>query len=120
MNRVLVVEDEPDLRDLVTMLLELEGYEVIAVECGEDGLVVSAREDVDAVLLDISLPGISGWEVLSRLPTRSDGRRPGVVVFSAHVGPVEAARAEELGASAYLTKPYDDVDLLRALASAVG
>jgi CheY-like chemotaxis protein len=115
---VLVVEDEPDLRLLAATLLQLEGFQVLEAGSGERALVLLREHDVRVVLLDIKLPGMSGWEVLARIREDAPGSRPGVVMSSAHVGPIEARRAEELGATAYLTKPYDDEELLRVVSAA--
>jgi CheY-like chemotaxis protein len=114
-STVLVVEDEPDLRLLAATLLQLDGHDVLEAGTGELALDLLRDNRIDVMLLDIKLPGISGWDVLSRIRAERLDGRPGVVVFSAHVGPVEARRAEELGAVAYLTKPYDDDALLRAV-----
>ena len=117
MTRVLLVEDEPDLRLLARTLLELDGHEVTEAGSGEAALSLLAEQEFDVLLLDIQLPGISGWDVLVRLQNNVGPARLGIIVFSAHVGPVEAMRARELGAAVYLTKPYDHDELLRAVAA---
>lgn len=120
MTSVLLVEDDPDLIDLAVLCLELGGYEAVAVTTGEEALRVLEERDFDVLLLDIKLPGISGWDVLDHVLTRPERRRPGVVVFSAHVGPAEVKLAQQLGAECYLTKPYEPDQLLEAVEVAAG
>ena len=121
MSTVLVVDDEPDLRLLARLLLEMEGHDVAEAHDGEAAVAMLTQEHgIEVVLLDLRLPGISGWDVLTRLRDADalDGLR--VVVFSAHMEPREHARALEGGARAYLTKPFTSDDLRAALAAATG
>ncbi len=65
--RILVVDDEPAIRDTMRMILEYEGHEVLVAASGQEGLAVAERESPDLVFLDIKMPGADGLEVLSRL-----------------------------------------------------
>jgi CheY-like chemotaxis protein len=118
MSRVLVAEDELDIRSLARLLLELAGHHVLEAEDGDSALeLLSAEREVDVVLLDLRLPGRDGWEVMSEL--RSNGRLNNglrVVVFSAQIEPKDYERAEKEGASGYLSKPFSEDDLLAAVA----
>jgi len=113
--RVLVVEDEADLLFTITLGLELAGYDVLKASSGEEALAAIGEDTPDAVLLDLRLPGIDGWEVLRRLG--ASGRIPGlpVVLLSAQVDAATADRAAELGCDAYLAKPFNGTDLDRVL-----
>jgi CheY-like chemotaxis protein len=116
MSRVLVAEDELDIRLLARLLLELAGHQVLEAADGNAALaVLSAEDDVDVVLLDLRLPCRDGWEVMSEL--RASGRLDGlrVVVFSAQIEPRDYARAEQEGVAGYLTKPFSEEDLLAAV-----
>lgn len=118
MSTVLIVDDEPDVRMLTRLLLEMEGHEVCEAVDGESALtLLGGSHAFDVVLLDIRMPGMSGWEVLAKL--RADPRLEGlrVVVFSAHTEPRDLERALTEGATAYLTKPFTEEQLLAALAS---
>jgi CheY-like chemotaxis protein len=118
-SRVLLVEDEPDLRLLATMSLTLAGHDVVEAATGEAALEVMAGGTAfDVLVLDIRLPGISGWDVLVRLDEMGARTDLGVVIFSAHVGPELSRKADEFGADVYLTKPYEDQELLDAVARA--
>jgi CheY-like chemotaxis protein len=119
-SMVLVVDDEPDVRLLTRLLLEMAGHQVIEAPDGEHALeTLAGQEGIDVVLLDLRMPGISGWDVMARL--RKEARLPGlhVVVFSAHMEPREYDRVLQEGAQGYLTKPFTEEALLAAVASTV-
>jgi two-component system, NtrC family, nitrogen regulation response regulator NtrX len=104
-RRILVVDDEPEIRRSLSGVLEDEGYSVAAVESGEACLETLPAEDFELVMLDIWLPGIDGMEVLARIQEMPFGERPVVVVISGH-GSIEAAvKATKLGAFDFLEKP---------------
>jgi CheY-like chemotaxis protein len=108
---ILVVEDEVDLLFTIALSLELNGYRVVKAASGEEALGAVDEEPPDAVVLDIRLPGIDGWEVLNRLQER--GHFPGtpVVLLSAQVDAATAARAVTLGCHAHLAKPFSTAEL---------
>ena len=104
-RRILVVDDEEDIRKSLSGVLEDEGYSVEAAESGEACLAALPAGSFELVLLDIWLPGIDGMEVLARIQEIPHGERPEVVVISGH-GSIEAAvRATKLGAFDFLEKP---------------
>ena len=108
--KVLIVDDEADLRMLVRFILEPSGYEVLEAATGKEGLEVALATRPDLVLLDIQLPDMDGWTVLEAMSR--DATKAPVVVFSAHSSPSTLNRAKEAGAAAYLVKPFDEEDLL--------
>ena len=114
---VLVVEDEVDLLFTISLSLELNGYRVLRAASGEEALGMVDKERPDAVVLDIRLPGIDGWEVLNRL--RDMGHFPAtpVVLLSAQVDAATAARAVEIGCHAHLAKPFSTAELSGVLRS---
>jgi two-component system, NtrC family, nitrogen regulation response regulator NtrX len=104
-RKILVVDDEPGIRQSLGGVLEDEGYAVAAAASGEECLEMLAGADYELVLLDIWLPGMDGMEVLQRIQEIPIGERPMVVVISGH-GSIEAAvRATKLGAFDFLEKP---------------
>src|SRR5438477_5025175 len=104
-RRILVVDDEQDIRRSLSGVLEDEGYAAASVESGEACLAALPGGGFELVLLDIWLPGIDGMEVLSRIQEMPFGERPVVVVISGH-GSIEAAvKATKLGAFDFLEKP---------------
>lgn len=109
-GRVLVVEDEPELVDLTRMVLEIGGYEIESVLTGEEALRAIEESEPDVVLLDIRLPGISGWDVLEALAEQ--GRHIRVIPVSAHTSQSSFERALRMGCPAYVTKPFRTDHLL--------
>jgi DNA-binding response OmpR family regulator len=114
--RVLIVEDDPDLLVVLRVNLVSAGLEPILAGDGRTAISRIEAESPDAVLLDVMLPGIDGWQVLEQLHAR--GNRIPVVVCSAKKNPDDMARAEELGAAAYLVKPFDIDRLVDAVVEA--
>ena len=103
--RLLVVDDESGIRQSLAAVLEDEGYEVDTIESGERCLELLGQRTIDAVLLDIWLPGMDGLEVLSRIQEIPPMDRPAVVMISGHGNIETAVRATKLGAFDFLEKP---------------
>lgn len=110
--RVLVVEDEPDLRTSLGRALRDDGYAVDDAPDGEEGLYKAENSDYDAVLLDIMLPRIDGWELLRKL--RKKKKTP-VLMLTARDGVPDRVRGLDTGADDYLVKPFDLSELLARL-----
>jgi DNA-binding response OmpR family regulator len=111
--RVLVVEDDTSLADALSGGLRAEGFGVDVAGNGVDAVWRASEYDYDAVVLDIMLPGLSGYEVLKRM--RSDGIWTPVLMLTAKDGEYDEADALDLGADDYLTKPFSFVVLLAHL-----
>jgi CheY-like chemotaxis protein len=113
---VLVVDDEPDILLAARLMLEAAGCTVIEAASGEEALELATTQpdDVEAIFLDLRMPGLSGWEMLEELRAKEIFRPP-VIVFSAYSDPVAVERSVALGASAYLSKPFQAADLTRVL-----
>lgn len=108
-GRVLVVDDDPQIRRALRASLTPRGYSVATAGSGEEALEILTGGDVDITLLDLGLPGISGNEVIARL--RSWSSLP-VIVLSVHEAPQDKVAALEAGADDYVTKPFDLPELL--------
>src|SRR5919106_1930257 len=115
---VLVVDDEESLRTFLADLLGMVGYQVRTAGGGQQALEMLSGGAFDAVLLDVILPDLSGLEVLRRY--RADGGTAPVIVLSALTGADDVVRAMKLGATDYLSKPFDRQELEDALARAFG
>jgi DNA-binding response OmpR family regulator len=102
-SRILVIDDEPTIRESVSYALEREGFEVRAVEDGEIGLRVAREEPFDAVVLDVMLPGLSGTEVCRRL--RAESAVP-ILMLTARTAEIDRVVGLELGADDYVPKPF--------------
>ena len=113
--RILIVEDEPDLLRSLARALREEGYAVDTAADGEDGLFKAESADYDAVVLDVMLPKLDGWEILARL--RKSKRTP-VLMLTARNASRDRVRGLDTGADDYVVKPFDLPELfarLRAL-----
>jgi DNA-binding response OmpR family regulator len=110
---VLVVDDEPGVRAALVRGLGAEGMDVVAVGDGPSGLAEASTGTFDAVVLDIILPGLSGYRVLEQL--RADGVETPVLLLSAKDGEVDQADGLDLGADGYVVKPFSFVVLVAQL-----
>ncbi len=116
-GRVLIIEDDAQLRDLLSELLAGEGYEPLVAETGEEGLRTLQREPVDVVLLDINLPGMHGINVLTAAPnTQTDAE---FILMTAFAEVETAVEAIKLGAFDYLRKPLEPDELLLVIERAL-
>ena len=109
---VLLVEDEPAQRELLAYNLEAEGFDVIAADNGEDGLILVDENDPDLIVLDWMMPQLSGIEVCRRLKSNSKTRQIPVIMLSARAEEVDRARGLETGADDYVVKPYSVIELM--------
>ena len=110
--RILVVEDERDIAALVAFHLTKEGYRVRTAESGQEGLDAMAADRPDLVLLDLMLPGFSGYEVLQEMRRRPDLAEIPVVVLTARRDEADRVMGLELGADDYVTKPFSPRELV--------
>lgn len=116
MPRVLVLEDEPNLRKVLGALLRREGYEVSLAENGEVGLTEFDKSGADVVITDLVMPKVGGMEVLRAINER-DPDVP-VIIITAHGTVDSAVEAIKLGAFDYITKPFDQAELATVIAKA--
>jgi DNA-binding response OmpR family regulator len=115
---VLIVEDDPDVLLIVRVNLQSSGFDTALAADGDTALRRIDVDAPDAVLLDLMLPIIDGWEVLAELTSREGG--PPVVVCSARSGDHDVERAKRLGAADFLPKPFDLDELVSSLARVTG
>lgn len=117
MARILVVEDDHVIRELLVVNLKMEGHEAVTAADGNEALEVVARTHPDVVLLDMMLPGLDGWEVTSRLKGDSETKSIPIVALSARAMQADIDRGRELGVDHYVTKPFDPIDLMQLVGS---
>lgn len=108
-QRILVVEDDPAVRNLVTTALDLHGYDVERAETGESAVMEAASRNPDLIMLDLGLPDIDGVEVISKI--RGWSAVP-IIVISARTEDSDKIGALDAGADDYLTKPFSVEELL--------
>ncbi|MDC8803838.1 response regulator [Halomonas pacifica] len=106
MPKVLVVDDEPNIVLSLEFLMQQAGFEVTTAEDGESALARVAEAGPDLILLDISLPDLSGFEVLERLRQTPRGETLPIIMLTAHGREVEREKGLALGADDYITKPF--------------
>lgn len=126
MKRILVIDDNSDIRDLISFIFEKAGLKVIQSPDGESGLKELKAKRPHLVLLDATMPGISGLEVLKAIRKNSDKElsRVPIMMLTANSAEEDITRAFELGASSYIVKPFKkekiltEVDLMLQLEEA--
>ncbi len=109
-SRILVVDDEESIRDLVRDILEDEKYELLEASDGDEALAIAGREALDLVVLDVNMPGLDGFTVLRRLQETGDVP---VIMLSVRDDQADRRDAARFGANDYITKPFRNVDLIR-------
>ncbi len=109
--KVLVADDEPALRKLLKTNMELEGYDTLEASNGAEVLESVRRDNPDIILLDIMMPVMDGWEVLTELAANPDYSQK-VILVSAKASDDAQLQGWELGADEYITKPFDLDSLL--------
>ena len=107
MARILLVEDNEMNRDMLSRRLERRGYEVIVAVDGEEGVARAKVEAPDIVLMDLSLPGIDGWEATRQLKAAEETRAIPVLALTAHAMAGDREKALEAGCDDFDTKPID-------------
>lgn len=110
MSRILIIEDEPDMREGLRYNIEFEGHEVAVAADGRSGLEAARQTPPDLVLLDLMLPGPSGLEVVKRM--RQDGLRMPIIILTARGQEADKVLGLKLGADDYVTKPFSLPELL--------
>jgi len=108
-ERILLIEDDPSIREVVALGLGRAGYRVSATADGRDGLARARQEPFDLILLDVMLPSMDGFEVLRGI--RRDGTKP-VVMLTARTDTTDVVVGLELGADDYVTKPFELPELV--------
>jgi len=116
-GRILVVDDEPGMRDLLSRVLGEAGHDVVTVESGETALVLLAREKYDVLILDKNLPGIDGLAVLRLARSHHPATR--AIMITAYPSDDSDATARALGVVAYIVKPFWIVALVEVVDAAV-
>jgi len=110
-KKILLVEDDTNLRELVKARLENEGYQVVTAGDGFQAVLTARTGQLDLVILDLMLPKMDGYSVCQMLRSGGMARTP-IIIFSARSSPEDIRRGLDMGANAYVTKPFDAPVLL--------
>jgi len=111
MAKILIAEDEPDIRELVTFMLRFAGYEVVAASNGEDAVHTASRELPDLVIMDVRMPRMTGYDACRLMKANPDLRDVPVVFLSAKGQESEIQSGLDAGAEEYLLKPFSPAEL---------
>jgi Response regulator containing CheY-like receiver, AAA-type ATPase, and DNA-binding domains len=114
-KRILLVDDEEDIVNLVRLILEDAGYHVTTSTDGREALAKLEREPYDLLLLDIMMPFLSGWEVLYQLRSKSKTKELPVALLTARASPQDDMQPHPTDYCDYITKPFEPEDLLRRI-----
>ncbi|HMQ50826.1 MAG TPA: response regulator [Anaerolineae bacterium] len=110
---ILVAEDERDIRDLIVITLELDGFNVVPVTNGQEAVTKAKEINPDLILMDVRMPKMSGYEACKQLKADEDTQRIPVVFLSAKGQEAEVNTGLEVGAAEYLLKPFAPDELAR-------
>jgi two-component system, OmpR family, alkaline phosphatase synthesis response regulator PhoP len=114
-QRILVVDDEEDISFSLARRLSSEGFEVICAEDGAEGLRRAQTESPDLIVLDLMLPKMDGYKVCRLLKFDERYKRIPIIMLTARSQDEDAALGREMGADAYMTKPFDSGELLQKI-----
>lgn len=104
MTKVLLVEDDINLRDIYSARFTAEGYQIVTASDGEEALATAVREKPDLILLDVMMPKISGFDVLDILRSTPETKNTKIIIMTALSQESDKARGEALGANQYMVK----------------
>ncbi|GAC1388949.1 MAG: response regulator [Ktedonobacteraceae bacterium] len=111
-KKILIVDDSEDMRTLLEQVLEDEGYTLFFAEDGNMAVLQATTHYPNIILMDLSLPGISGWEAVEQLRKMPDFQHTPIIAVTAYVTKADEERARAVGCNAHLGKPFDIMQVL--------
>lgn len=114
-KRILLVEDEKDMMETVRLRLEANGYEVISAYDGKEGLEKMRQELPDLLILDLMIPKVDGYKVCRMLKFDEKYKKIPIIMFTARCQVADKKLGQEVGADAYITKPFESETLLHEI-----
>lgn len=119
MRKILVIEDEETVRENILELLDAEGFEAIAAENGRIGLSLAQQELPDLILCDVRMPEMDGYGVLTGLRSQQETAEIPFIFLTAKAAKTDLSLGLEMGANAYITKPFTLAELLGVIAAQI-
>lgn len=119
-KRLLIVEDEKDMMEMLTFRLEAAGFEVIQAHDGQEGLDKAYSQNPDLILLDLMLPRVDGYKVCRELKSDVKYKRIPIAILTARATEKEKTLGLECGAEAYIIKPFDPAALMHTIKKLLG
>ena len=115
MARILLVEDNETIRDMVSERLVYRGHEVVSASDGIEGVAMAESERPDVILMDMSLPGMDGWQATQQIKSTAQIHSIPVIALTAHAIAGDRQKCLEVGCDAYIAKPIDFTQLLETI-----
>ena len=119
-KRILIVDDEKDLVDILKARLEIEGYEILAAYDGQEGLEKAQEEKPDLILLDVMMPKMNGYQVCRLLKYDEEFQNIPVIIITARGQEQDKMTGDEVGADEYITKPFENGVLFAKIKELLG
>jgi two-component system response regulator VicR len=120
-KKILYIEDEAIMLELVRLILERKGFEVFGALGGREGLEIARREHPDLILLDLMMPDIDGWQVYRQLKAYDDLKNIPVIVVTAKAQPIDKVLGLSVAkVDGYITKPFEPQELLTSISRVFG
>ncbi|MGM0508617.1 MAG: response regulator transcription factor [Fusobacteriota bacterium] len=114
-KKILLIDDEKDVSEVVEMLLTSEGYEVSVAYNGKEGIKKAKSKDLDLIILDIMMPGMDGIEVCERMRKDPELDEVPIVMFSAKLSSADKKVAFNVGADGFITKPFNSMGFISGI-----
>jgi len=116
MSKILIIDDDPNGREMLRFRLQKAGYEVVEAADGDDGLLKALRRP-DLVLMDVRMPKLDGWQLCKSLKTEPRTKHIPIIMLTGCSQPIQEVYGRECGADGYLTKPWDSAQLMQMIRS---
>lgn len=120
MRKVLIADDEPNIRNILEFTLHAEGFDVVSARNGDDAFTLTLGEQPDLIILDVMMPGTNGYDTCRRLKADRRTARIPVILLTARGSRDDRRIGEEAGADAYVTKPFSPGKLVTAVQDLLG
>jgi two-component system, chemotaxis family, response regulator PixH len=119
MKKILIVEDSQSERELITLYLENNNYQVISANNAEDGMELAAKQQPDVIITDITMEGINGFEFCRLLKVYPDTEKIPIIACTARDRELDRLWGQKQGIDLYITKPYSQEELIKAIESVI-
>ena len=120
MTKILIAEDDRDIRELIVISLTYAGYEILSASDGQQAVDLTIEEKPDLIMLDVSMPRLTGFEALEQIKEHTEFKDTPVVILSAKGQEAEIQNGLDLGASQYILKPFSPDELIKKIDQIVG
>ena len=115
MTKILIAEDDRDIRELIVISLTYAGYEVVSASDGQQAVDLIIEETPDLIMLDVRMPRLTGFEALEQIKERPEFKDTPVVILSAKGQEAEIQKGLDLGANQYILKPFSPDELIKKI-----